>query len=404
MKTLHLLLPLLFLAVASLVPRSSFGQGALTPPPGPPAPTMKSLDQVEARIMVNATNTPGDATNSFIISAPGSYYFTGNLTGKADKHGISIQANDVTLDLNGFALVSGGGAGLRGVDTPAAINNLTVRNGSVRGWTGGGVWVGVAVAQVEKLRLVENTGATGLTVGNGSIVKDCVATANATGFFLPDRTQASNCIATVNTGIGFNCTAYVNLLDCTSSRNGSDGIVTLGACNIIRCTATRNIPFGDGIRVTTGCNLSACTASNNGGTGIRMKGNCTISASVAGANGENGISSTTFGDPGSTITDCTAHSNVGNGINNHQGSITNCAANYNGYWGLYALEGIVSNSSAHYNSEDGIFGDNVSNSAANHNGKKGIYANGGTVAGCNTANNGQMGIYAADGAVSGSKA
>ena len=69
---------------------------------------MKKLDEIEARTIVNTADTPGDATNTFIISAPGSYYLTGNLTGDTGKHGISIQANDVTLDLNGFVLISGG--------------------------------------------------------------------------------------------------------------------------------------------------------------------------------------------------------------------------------------------------------------------------------------------------------
>jgi hypothetical protein len=69
---------------------------------------LKTLDEVEARIIVNASSTPGDVTNSFIIKAAGSYYLTGSITGVAGKHGISIQANDVTLDLNGFALIGGG--------------------------------------------------------------------------------------------------------------------------------------------------------------------------------------------------------------------------------------------------------------------------------------------------------
>src|SRR6478735_5297203 len=90
--------PLIFACAFS----TAFGQGALTPP-GAPAPTMKSLDQVEARTIVNSTNTPGDASNTFIISAPGSYYLTGNLTGVSGKSGIQINADDVSLDLNGFS-------------------------------------------------------------------------------------------------------------------------------------------------------------------------------------------------------------------------------------------------------------------------------------------------------------
>src|SRR3569833_2813795 len=87
------------LACSLLSSASVFAQGSLTPP-GAPAPTMKTLDQLEARTIVNAANTPGDAANTFIISAPGSYYLTGNLTGASGKHGSSIQADHVTLDLN----------------------------------------------------------------------------------------------------------------------------------------------------------------------------------------------------------------------------------------------------------------------------------------------------------------
>jgi hypothetical protein len=76
-------------------------QGPLTPP-GAPAPTMKTLQQVEPRIEINATNTPGDADSIFKITEPGSYYLTGNVAGVSGKHGIEIAASDVTLDLMGF--------------------------------------------------------------------------------------------------------------------------------------------------------------------------------------------------------------------------------------------------------------------------------------------------------------
>lgn len=80
-------IPLLYATLHLAFASATFGQGSLTPPPGPPAPTVKTLDQVEARTIVNATNTPGDGANTFIISASGSYYLTGNLTGEADMQG-----------------------------------------------------------------------------------------------------------------------------------------------------------------------------------------------------------------------------------------------------------------------------------------------------------------------------
>jgi len=44
------------------IPLSSFAQGSLAPP-GAPAPTMKSLDQIEAWTPVDAANTSSNITN-----------------------------------------------------------------------------------------------------------------------------------------------------------------------------------------------------------------------------------------------------------------------------------------------------------------------------------------------------
>ncbi|GAG42986.1 unnamed protein product, partial [marine sediment metagenome] len=74
-------------------------------PPGPPAPTMKTLDEVEPRIPIGPETTPGDANSLYVITERGSYYLTGNITGVGGKNGIEINSNDVTLDLKGFALI-----------------------------------------------------------------------------------------------------------------------------------------------------------------------------------------------------------------------------------------------------------------------------------------------------------
>ncbi len=189
---------LVFCAVAAMAAPLVFAQGPLTPP-GAPAVSMKSLDQVEARTIVNAANTPGDANNTFIISQPGSYYLVGNLNVSTTKHGVSIEADNVTLDLNGFALIStaASGSGI-GVNVPTGRVSLCVRNGTVRGWRSHGVGaINASSSTLERLRAVSNTGS-GLQIGNESAVRDCVLVGNGTGLVTSDRVLVSGCVVDVS--------------------------------------------------------------------------------------------------------------------------------------------------------------------------------------------------------------
>src|SRR6516162_9967860 len=86
-------------------------QGSLTPP-GPPTPTMKSLAQIEPRTPI--------ASAPITISAPGSYYLTTNVT-VSSGNAITINANNVTLDLNGFAISS--------TESPASTSSGILLNG-----------------------------------------------------------------------------------------------------------------------------------------------------------------------------------------------------------------------------------------------------------------------------------
>lgn len=188
------------LAASAWVPPAVFGQGALAPASGP-APTMKRLDEVEARTIVNAANTPASGYYAYSIAPAqfpngGSFYLTGNLVIPSGG-GISITANNVTLDLNGYTLSSTNGGGIfSGVYIGG--NNVTVRNGAVTGAfsTGVGSAGGTSNARVSNLSvsgssnagisLSGNTGgivqgSTVNGVGGSGIQADAVSDSTATG-------------------------------------------------------------------------------------------------------------------------------------------------------------------------------------------------------------------------------
>src|SRR3954453_10965339 len=121
---------------SQLLSVSAFSQGNLTPP-GPPAPTMKKLDELEPRTNLQATPAPAgvDTSNAsyhFVINQPGSYYLSANIL-VTKTNGIQINAEGVTLDLNGFQLSRVSPSGY-GIEITTAGVRTTVRNGTVKGF------------------------------------------------------------------------------------------------------------------------------------------------------------------------------------------------------------------------------------------------------------------------------
>ena len=136
MKLKSTLLALAAFSTLNLQLPIAFAQGSLTPPTGAPTPVMKSLDQIEARTPVNTL--AGDATASHIITLPGSYYLTSTINGNSGKSGIRIEADNVTLDLNGFTLEAVGGS-LMGIQINLSAGQVNIRNGQLRFWPSGGI-------------------------------------------------------------------------------------------------------------------------------------------------------------------------------------------------------------------------------------------------------------------------
>jgi parallel beta-helix repeat protein len=164
----------LAVVVALLLPvfTTVLAQGSLTPP-GAPAPTMKTLQQIEPRTPVSAATAPGNFLAQHIISKPGSYYLTTNLVAEGDKRGIQIEADHVTLDLNGFSLLGVSNA-YEAIYFPyPTTTNVVVRNGIINGWSYG-VYHIAQGARIERLLVTGN--GEGIRCGNRSVVTDCTVT------------------------------------------------------------------------------------------------------------------------------------------------------------------------------------------------------------------------------------
>ena len=243
--------------------------GDLNPPAGAVAATGKRLTEIEPRIALNATNTPGIFDCVFLIAEPGSYYLTGNLQGVAGKHGIKVVSSNVKIDLNGFDVVGAAGMGpydgILALGNP--IENINVRNGTVRGWGDEGLDLAAAqYSRVDDLTANGNVG-DGIITGPLSIVRGCSANANSgAGIRTASGSTIERCVA------GFNVVACIlagstnSVTGCSAYASASTGILTGTSCNVTACTTSNN--NGVGISVGNGSSVFDCTSRGNLTDGI----------------------------------------------------------------------------------------------------------------------------------------
>jgi parallel beta-helix repeat protein len=225
--------------------RSVPAQGTLTPP-SVPAPTMKSLDQVEPRTPVDAVHTPGDGGDMFVISSPGSYYLTTNIVGVSGKNGILIAASNVTLGLNGFSVL-GASNSENGIYTFSSGANLAIRDGTISGWTNNssyGVNCQSTNAIFESLTISGNS--SGLYCGGNTVVENCTVSGNSGNGI---TVFGSDCVVCGNRCLGNNA----------SNVGGTPSLVVFGSNNRIQgnyVTGTGTGGYGIGI-------ISSSSYTNN---------------------------------------------------------------------------------------------------------------------------------------------
>jgi hypothetical protein len=148
------------------------------------------------------------------------------------QNGIEIAANNVTLDLNGFALL-GGGHGGSGIHIPGAQTNITVRNGTISDWVNNGVDSDSYFSMnlvFERLNISANP-AFGIYMSGAGVVRDCICENNGTGIFLGSYSEAIGNIC-IGNGTGIFVVGSNNRIENNHvAASGSGGIQVSGNGN-----------------------------------------------------------------------------------------------------------------------------------------------------------------------------
>jgi hypothetical protein len=295
--------------------------GPLVPPLGAISSTGKTLTEVEPRIPISG---PINIVND------GSYYLTGNIAGPAGGAAITISAQNVTLDLNGYT-ISGGQTGVL-IDIVATTGGLVVQNGTIRNTTGSGVFsrplsfasdsppttlrrltldgitdAGVLLGVASVIEDVSVTGASGstsssgITVGAGSRVRNVRVLGVARRGIDVGSSSTVEGATVISAGIdgvrtGSSCTVTGSTV-----QGGTTGFNIGQYSSIAGCTATG--ASGSGVVVDVGCGVKDCAVNNTSGDAFVIGAGSSVHDSRATSIEGNGFVATSVG--GVTFDRCT---------------------------------------------------------------------------------------------------
>ena len=256
------------IVVALMVFLTTTTQAGNLEPDAPPGSTMKTLDQVQPCTPIQSL--AGSENAIHIIDAPGSYYLAGNIMGEAGKHGILVEADNVTIDLKGFSLigVAGSQSGIRFVSGTMAG---AVRNGTIRLWGGRGIDAEeLLTCRIAAITCGDN-GSDGIRLGTDSLAEDCVVRGNDEwGINGLDNCLIVRCVARENGSGGFRLYSGGSIKDCVAESNGPAGIFINYESSVEHCLVSFN---GSGIVVADeGCQVRNNNCVSNYDHGILLQG------------------------------------------------------------------------------------------------------------------------------------
>lgn len=246
-----LLLAVLLVLIAMFATRAS---GGPLDPPGPPGST-------------DGVQSPGTPITSlpFAITQSGHYYVTRPLTGVMNQNGITISASNVTLDLGGFNLAGVSQTG-NGVAVINGVRNVTVENGSVRGWSVGVNASTATQATISGITAMSNANH-GVMISVHSELRDCNSSLNLYGVQV-EKGIVRNCRFTENENAGLVATSNSLIEGNYFHANVNAGVALNGGLNTVR-----DNDFSENsthLRIVAGANSNVvmfnalCIVENNG--------------------------------------------------------------------------------------------------------------------------------------------
>jgi hypothetical protein len=225
-----------------------------------------------------------------MITAPGNYVVTKNLTASGDC--INVSTGQVAIDLQGHSIT---GNGTSGVGIIGGADHIVVTNGTIAKFYDGIYFVD-SFHVISQMTVQQNK-QYGIHLDSYySTVTNTVASANGSiGILGGPFSTVTNVQANNNAGDGIQLSAST-VANSQAKGNGGIGInLNRGGSVVISATAQGNV--GDGIWLdNVGNSVTNSAASGNGGNGISIPNGGTLGASsnsatdnIANNNGEAGI-------------------------------------------------------------------------------------------------------------------